>query len=127
EVSNLSALLKAYWGEIKDQNRIAQDNTGLAIEINTQASFLTLDIQMEEKIQDMGGIALCAAKRLNGIWDEIIVFMKKNGVDTSKIESIPYYENPLYNPDWETINIGLPNAISYLNLISTQMAIKHYE
>jgi hypothetical protein len=51
----------------------------------------------------------------------------KAGLDYSKIEKIPYYENPFVSRNWEYHNIGLPNLFSNLTMKLFQLRVKTFE
>lgn len=48
-------------------------------------------------------------------------------LDYSKIENIPYYENPFENRNWESHNIRRPNLFSHLSLCLNQLKVKTIE
>jgi L-rhamnose mutarotase len=127
EVKKLSNLMKSYWTELRNENDKAQKEYGFAIDIDTNASFLSLDKNLDDQLDSTENIAETIAKRLNGLWPEVLGLLKKHGIETTTIESIPYYENPLFNPEWEYINIGIPNSFVHLRQMLTQLALKHYE
>ncbi|GAB5564432.1 MAG: hypothetical protein Wins2KO_14950 [Winogradskyella sp.] len=51
----------------------------------------------------------------------------KAGLDYSKIEKIPYFENPFVLRNWEYHNIGLPNLFSNLIMKLYQLRVKTFE
>ncbi len=88
---------------------------------------MELDKDLEEEINSLGDDASFLAGRLDGIWEELLSFLKEQGVDTSKIEAVPYGKNPFWQPNWETTHLAIPNTRSRLRQISTQMSLKYYE
>lgn len=52
---------------------------------------------------------------------------KKAGLDYSKIEQIPYYENPFASRNWEYHNISLPNHFTNLTMKLFQLRVKTFE
>lgn len=53
--------------------------------------------------------------------------LEKAGLDYSKIEKIPYYENPFSRRNWEFHNIGLPNLFSNILMKLYQLRVKAFE
>ncbi len=127
EVRKLSNLMNSYWSDLKKENDFAQNELGFAINIDTSASFLSLDITLDERLDSTQHISETISKRLNGIWPEIIDFLKENNIETAEIENLPYQKNALVKPEWEYINIGIPNSFAHIRLILSQLALKHYE
>jgi hypothetical protein len=52
---------------------------------------------------------------------------ERAGLDYSKIEQIPYYENPFVSRNWEYHNLGLPNLFSNLTMKLFQLRVKSFE
>jgi hypothetical protein len=123
KVDKLSDQLSNYWKEIKSEN----EKNDFSVPIEIDASFEKLEIDLEKTIDFAAGHASEIGHRLGGIWDEIIAFLKSNQMDTTKIEAITYYNNPLYNPEWETINLAIPNSFTRLRALFTHLCLKHYE
>lgn len=59
--------------------------------------------------------------------DDLKKLFAKAGLDYSKIEDIPYYENPFAIRNWEYHHIGLPNLFSNLTLKLFQLRVKTFE
>ena len=53
--------------------------------------------------------------------------MKNLGLDIRKYESVPYYENPFINRNWEMHNIGSKNRITKLKILLKHVEIKCFE
>jgi hypothetical protein len=53
--------------------------------------------------------------------------MEKAGLDFSRIEHVPYHENPFINRNWEYHNIGLPNLFSNLRLKLFHLRVMIFE
>lgn len=51
----------------------------------------------------------------------------KAGLDYSKVEKVPYYENPFSRRNWEFHYIGLPNIFSNLTMKLYQLRVKTFE
>jgi len=55
---------------------------------------------------------------------DLLELSNKAGVDFSKFEVIPYYENPFINRNWEMHNIGRRNFFSHISLSLNQLKVK---
>ncbi|MDM1383489.1 hypothetical protein HX024_12440 [Myroides marinus] len=114
-----------YWNRIIQLQK--DDETGMIIEIDTNSKF-------EEIICDIHsylGFLINALGNLSNsndnLYNEILEVLQSINYSKAKLESIPYYENPLINRDWELLNIGTFNAISVVKLRLKQLEIKHFE
>ena len=52
---------------------------------------------------------------------------EKAELDINILRSIPYYENPFENRNWEMHNIGRPNFFSHISLCLNQLKVKTVE
>lgn len=127
EVKKLNKIMDLYWIELKRENIKSRYEHGLNIEIDTNASFLSIDNVLDSQLKHTQELSGVISSRLDKIWPEILNFLRAYRIDTAEIEKIPYYENPLFNPEWETINLGIPNSFTYLRQLFTQLTLKHYE
>ena len=59
--------------------------------------------------------------------NDLKYLLGKAELDYSKIEDIPYFENPFALRNWEYHNIGLPNLFSNLKMKLYQLRIKSFE
>lgn len=83
-------------------------------------------IQGIEKFRDYGEI--CAHSDSNEkLAEDLKELFEKAGLDYSKVEQIPYYENPFMNRNWEYHYIGVPNFLSILYLKLFQLRVRTFE
>ena len=52
---------------------------------------------------------------------------EKLQLDFSRVENVPYYENPFVSRNWEVHNIGNPNFFAHLSLCLNQLKVKTAE
>lgn len=57
-------------------------------------------------------------------FSDLKLVFSKLGIDNSKINEIPYYENPFFNRNWLTHNIGYHNIMSQLELHLALLKVK---
>lgn len=59
----------------------------------------------------------------------MLELLSKIGCNVEKLNSIPYYENPFINRDWELINLGLPNWLNSIKLsfLNLKLRLLEYE
>jgi len=114
-----------YW------NRIIQlkndDETGMMIEIDTNSSFeeIIRDISsyLDYLIDALGNLS----NSNDNLCNEILELLHNINYSKEKLESIPYYENPIINRNWELLNIGTFNAISVIKVRLKQLEVKQLE
>lgn len=114
-----------YWNRIiKLQN---DDETGMMIEIDVNSKFeeIIYDINsyLDYLVDALGNLS----NSNDNLYNEILELLQKINYSKEKLESISYYENPIINRDWETLNIGTFNAISVIKVRIKQLELKYLE
>lgn len=114
-----------YWNKlIKLQN---DDETGMMIEIDTTSKFedIISDIlsYLDYLIDALGNLV----NSNDNLYNEVLELLEKFNYSKEKFETLPYYENPIINRNWELLNIGTYNAISVIKLRLKQLELKHFE
>ena len=114
-----------YWSKIiKLQN---EDKTGMMIEIDISSKFEEIVLDINSYLDYLID-ALCNLSNSNdNLYNDILKLLDKINYSKEKLESIPYYENPMINRNWELLNIGTFNAISVIKLRIKQLEVKHFE
>ena len=116
--------LKQFLEKVEEKNN--QNESELKIEINKDTNFEELAKEIYENVdfvERTSNEILQFSEELN---DKIIEQLKKLGYDATKWESIPYYENPFFNPFWETLVLGYNNVVKTTRLRMMQMEILYY-
>lgn len=115
-----------YWSRLKEK-KIELDELKMKTDFNFNESALYNEI--------LKGIDLiynyCETCSLSDssetLENDLKCLFDKAGLDYSKIEKIPYYENPFVSRNWEYHNIGLPNLFSNLIMKLFQLRVKTFE
>ena len=59
--------------------------------------------------------------------NELKHFLKELGYDLTRFESVPYYENPFENRNWELHNLGSTNTLLDLHTLQIQAELLYLE
>lgn len=134
----LNTLRQNHFKELKIDSRFLVDleaeylklnDHGYAMNFISSKSTLELLSTFTENINGLENMISWISLSNERIEDDLKKLMQKIGCDSEKLNSIPYYENPFVNRDWEALNLGFPNwtnalKLSFLNL---QVRLLEYE
>jgi hypothetical protein len=101
----------------------------LKIERDFDKDILDLFAELDEHIETIKNYCnLCAkSDSSESLLADLKILIEKVGLDLSIFESVPYYENPFENRNWEMHNIGRPNLFSHISLCINQLKVKTLE
>lgn len=101
----------------------------LKIERDFNKEILDLFLELNEHIETIRNYCdLCAeSDSSESLLSDLGTLLEKAGLDLSKINNIPYCENPFENRNWEIHNIGRPNYFSHISLCINQLKLKTLE
>ncbi|WP_075602758.1 hypothetical protein [Saccharicrinis aurantiacus] len=101
----------------------------LKIERDFNKEILDLFAELDEHIETVRNYCdLCAeSDSSETLRSDLNLLIEKSGLDLSIFNSIPYYENPFENRNWEMHNIGRPNFFSHISLCINQLKVKTLE
>jgi hypothetical protein len=116
-IRQIKADISYYWNKQKGKDFEIKD---LKIMRDFDKGVLELIDELEENISLIKNYCDISAKSDHDLF-------KKYNINTELIETIPYYENPLINRNWEMHNIGRPNLFSHIFLCTLQLKIKILE
>lgn len=119
---SLQQSMKEYWKEIIDIDN--NDKIGHKIHFNTELSITDLMSLIDKTFSNIENQINYLAKSDNNIEEDLLHFLKINNIDSSIIESMPYYENPFMSRNWEIHNLGIPNTISCLKMYYLGFCVK---
>ena len=113
----------------KKQSTKLFDLSDLKIEREFDKEIFDLFSELEKHIQNIRSYCdLCAESDSSEILhSDLKKLFEKAGLDIEKLNSVPYYENPLENRNWEMHNIGRPNFFSHISLCLNQLKVKTAE
>ncbi len=102
---------------------------GLAMDFISSKDTLELLNIFSENISGLQNMHSWISSSNDKLEDDLKKLMQKVGCDSEKLNSVPYYENPFINRDWETIALGFPNWMNALRLsfLNLQVRLLEYE
>lgn len=117
--------MKSYWKGIQMCSK--DDLTGLLMKVDTSCTGETLFSEINETLVRFTTLLDTIQESNRSLYEDIVDFLKKLDYSLEKIEGVPYYENPMIDRNWETLNIGVPNFIRSIRLYLKQIEVKYYE
>ena len=117
--------MKDFWYDLQEIDKLANDH--LKIEINTDANIEELQQNIEEWFNRLERIIEHLEDSDRTIIKDLKSLCKRVDIDYSLFEQIPYYENRLFNRNWEMFALGFPNHIKHLKLYYLELCVKVYE
>ena len=115
-----------FWNRQKQKEFKLQE---LKIERDFNLSIVQLFDELNEKVQAIQDYCdMCAESDSNeALQEDFKQLYEKLDINIPKFSSIPYYESPFINRNWEMHNIGRPNLFSHLRLCIAQLRVKVLE
>ncbi|MDM1525554.1 hypothetical protein HX091_06270 [Myroides odoratimimus] len=117
--------MNRYWKNLEELKNI--DTTGLMMDINKSSSFLEIVEDINLQLQYLEVAQNDLSNSSNNLYTDTLTLFKKLNINYNKLETLPYYDNPLVNRDWELLNIGIPNSINSIQLWLKQLELKYLE
>lgn len=114
-----------YWREIKYIHD--NDTTGLHREFSIDMSIFQIITLLEETINNLEEIFDYHIQSDESLYKDFQQLCEKLGYDTSLIGTIPYYENPYANRNWDINYLGGPNNFKTLRMYFYALIIKALE
>lgn len=116
--------LNIYLKKIEEANN--KNDSELKMKVNTDSNFEDLVLIVDKSTNYIENSLRDISSYLENLNDNILNKLKELNYDTTKWESIPYYESDFYNPFWENINIGCSNNFKILKTNLIHMEILYY-
>ena len=114
-----------YWHDIKYIHD--NDITGLHREFSTDMSISQIITLLEEAINNLEEIFDFHIQSDESLYKDFKQLCEKLGYSTSLIDTIPYYENPFANRNWEINYLERPNNFKTLRMYFYALTIKILE
>lgn len=121
----LQRSMAEYWNKL--QLIDAQDTTDLKIKINPTLCIADLFRETENAFDRIVSNIDFLEQSDRDIEIELKQLCRQAGVDFSKFENIPYYDNPFCFRHWEAHNLALPNWIKHTKLFYFELCVKMLE
>lgn len=116
---------KRFWDAISKIH--AEDTTDLHRDFDINLSALDLMDIVERNFDEIERFMECFEISDNHYIRELESISQRIGWDLKKIDYIPYYENPFYNPNWEIHNLGRGNMMREARMNYYAMIVKVLE
>lgn len=123
----LSAEMDQYWQEVEFANKQGHANPDLALRINTRSSFPHTLRAIRRDLATLMAELDALRQSDDQLPSEIASFLKSLRYNVSRIESIPYWQNPFANRNWETHNLAITNILSQLDVKLRTLELRYYE
>lgn len=114
-----------YWNKLIQLQK--DDETGFMIEIDTTSKFEDIINDIISYLDYLTNTLGHLVNSNDNLYNEVLELLEKINYSKESLLSLPYYENPIINRDWELLNIGTYNAISVIKLRIKQLELKHFE
>jgi hypothetical protein len=118
-----------YWQSIDRANSLEHlyRDTGLSMEVKGNASFFEVIQSVHSVVAGIRDQLQVLQKSDDRLLEDLEGILKKCGVDPAFIDSIPFYDNPLNNRNWEFHNIGSANLLLRIEIDLVHLEIKYLE
>lgn len=126
-VSKLVADMERYWRQLEVLNTIEHDLPNLAIEVNAKGTFFEIIATARDLVNDIEEINEYFDESDQLLLPDLFKFLEQYGIDVTKIKSLPYYESPFINRNWEMRNLRFRNDIQKLRIALLHVEIKFLE
>lgn len=123
----LSAEMEEYWSQIELLNTVRHTFVELAVPINARGTFFDVIRNVRHLLDDVESIKQHFDQSDESLLRDLLKFLNKLGYDTSKVEAVPYYNNPFENRNWEIRNLMFSNVLMKLQIALLQLELKYLE
>ena len=128
-ISQVEREMESYWSTLRTRQRL-HPVPDLAVQIQPGKGGVMIFEDLRAKTRDVED--LLERYRLSDarIPNELKQFLRELGYDLTRLESVPYYENPFENRNWELHNLGSTNTLLDLQTLQIQaelLYLKEYE
>jgi hypothetical protein len=118
---------ESFWISVARANTEEHVVPDLRIVIDVKATPLELFKQIRRKLGQLAALHDLLSKSLDNLNRDVTATLQKAGYSTALWESLPYYENPTGNREWEIRAIGLPNFVTMISVLIDQLELRYLE
>jgi hypothetical protein len=126
-VRAMRAELELYWLRVARANTAEHALPELAIRVDIASNNTDLidsALSLVDRLDEVRSYLLGSSKELEG---EARSFFTRIGVTDADYASVPYYENPFINRDWEMLALGMANLSRLLRTALLQVRLRELE
>ena len=109
-VSQVEREMESYWSTLLRRQR-AHPVPDLAVKVKPGRSGIQVFKDLRAKLKDVEVLLNHYRESDEKAPEELKTFLLQLGYDLTLLESVPYYENPFENRNWEPHNLGSPNVL----------------
>jgi len=128
EFANEKLRKRAYWEKLDILYKLREPDSRPEIpEFDASLTDLEIIDKMEKDLKSLKKLHEMIDNSYDRMEVDLKNLIKKLNFDVKKLRSIPYYENPFFDRDWETRVLGLNNFYIYLKCGILQLKVKALE
>ncbi|MCK6265659.1 hypothetical protein KP803_20590 [Vibrio sp. ZSDE26] len=127
ELQKLVSEMQLYWSNIERLNQVEHYNldSGLAMEVNGQASFDEVIADAHNAVSGIEALLNRLRESDEALVEDLNVLLELKNIPESTFTDVPYYQNPFENRNWESHNLGTPNWLLSLRIALTHIEVKY--
>lgn len=126
-LEQLTTKSNEYWENIERLNTVEHSMQELAFRVNSKSNFEEICENANSTIDDIGGMVETLRLSEEECLNDMKQLLQETGIDPGPLDQVPYYNNPLFNRNWETYNLMAPNLIQRMKIELLHMKVKHLE
>lgn len=113
-----------YWSTLKMIDE--KDDTGFKMELG-ENNIYSLMKDIQKSYDGLNNAIKSVTESSWKLQDDLKIECEKCGIDFNLFEKTPYYNNSLFNRDWEMINLAFPNLMTMLQTRYLQLCVNMLE
>lgn len=127
ELQKLASEMQLYWSNIERLNQVEHYNldSGLAMEVNGQASFDEVIADAHNAVSGIEALLNRLRESDEALVEDLNILLELKNIPESTFTDVPYYQNPFENRNWESHNLGTPNWLLSLRIALTHIEVKY--
>ena len=115
-ISQVEREMDSYWVTLLTLQR-GHPIPKFAIEVKPKRSGIDVFEELRARTRDIEDLLEHYRRSDELVLEELKDFLKRLDYDVAALESVPYYENPFVNRNWEFHNIGSRNRLLHLQTL----------
>lgn len=129
EVESIIREMVRYWDRIKLVNTTDHENaiSDLQMDAMSEACFKEIHGRAEDAVNHIDEFAQQLAESDEGLEEEFLQLLRKNGVDTGFYESLSYYDRPFSMRNHEAHLYAMPNWIQSIRMDLAHIRVRYWE